>query len=53
MTDLPGGKGAGLAEMTGFGLPAPPGFTVTTRSPGVARAGLALTSPGGRGGQGV
>lgn len=30
MKDLLGGKGAGLAEMTGAGLPVPPGFTVTT-----------------------
>ncbi|HEX6299462.1 MAG TPA: pyruvate, phosphate dikinase [Acidimicrobiia bacterium] len=28
--DLLGGKGAGLAEMTGLGLPVPPGFTITT-----------------------
>ncbi|MDH3462846.1 MAG: pyruvate, phosphate dikinase, partial [Acidimicrobiia bacterium] len=27
---LLGGKGAGLAEMTGLGLPVPPGFTITT-----------------------
>ncbi|MEX0751668.1 MAG: pyruvate, phosphate dikinase [Xanthobacteraceae bacterium] len=27
---LLGGKGAGLAEMAGLGLPVPPGFTVTT-----------------------
>ena len=25
-----GGKGANLAEMTGIGLPVPPGFTITT-----------------------
>jgi pyruvate,orthophosphate dikinase len=30
MADLLGGKGAGLAEMTGLGLPVPPGFTITT-----------------------
>ncbi|MCL1803200.1 MAG: pyruvate, phosphate dikinase [Eubacteriaceae bacterium] len=30
--DLLGGKGAGLAEMTGIGLPVPPGFTVTTEA---------------------
>ncbi|MFD8003940.1 pyruvate, phosphate dikinase [Streptomyces mirabilis] len=30
MTDLLGGKGANLAEMTRLGLPVPPGFTVTT-----------------------
>jgi pyruvate,orthophosphate dikinase len=30
MTDLLGGKGAGLAEMTRAGLPVPPGFTLTT-----------------------
>jgi pyruvate,orthophosphate dikinase len=28
--DLLGGKGAGLAEMAGLGLPVPPGFTMTT-----------------------
>src|SRR5579864_2940418 len=27
---LLGGKGAGLAEMTGFGVPVPAGFTITT-----------------------
>ena len=32
MRDLLGGKGAGLAEMTGLGLPVPPGFTITTKS---------------------
>ncbi|WP_340557276.1 pyruvate, phosphate dikinase [Streptomyces sp. GSL17-111] len=32
MADLLGGKGAGLAEMTGLGLPVPPGFTVTTEA---------------------
>jgi pyruvate,orthophosphate dikinase len=30
MAGLLGGKGANLAEMTGIGLPVPPGFTVTT-----------------------
>ncbi|MGH4032056.1 pyruvate, phosphate dikinase [Actinomycetota bacterium Odt1-20B] len=30
--DLLGAKGAGLAEMTGLGLPVPPGFTVTTEA---------------------
>jgi pyruvate,orthophosphate dikinase len=30
MTDLLGGKGAGLAEMTRAGLPVPAGFTLTT-----------------------
>ncbi len=30
MRDLLGGKGAGLAEMAGAGLPVPPGFTITT-----------------------
>ena len=30
LTDLLGGKGANLAEMTRLGLPVPPGFTVTT-----------------------
>jgi pyruvate,orthophosphate dikinase len=28
--DVLGGKGAGLAEMTGLGLPVPPGFTIGT-----------------------
>ncbi|MEJ7695610.1 MAG: PEP/pyruvate-binding domain-containing protein [Candidatus Limnocylindrales bacterium] len=32
MRDLLGGKGAGLAEMTTAGLPAPPGFTITTEA---------------------
>ncbi|MBN1629495.1 MAG: pyruvate, phosphate dikinase, partial [Thermoleophilia bacterium] len=30
MKPLLGGKGANLAEMTGLGIPVPPGFTVTT-----------------------
>ncbi len=30
MTDLLGGKGANLAEMSSLGLPVPPGFTITT-----------------------
>ena len=30
MKDLLGGKGAGLAEMTNFGVPVPPGFTIVT-----------------------
>ncbi len=30
MTALLGGKGANLAEMSGLGLPVPPGFTITT-----------------------
>ena len=30
MRELLGGKGAGLAEMAGLGLPVPPGFTITT-----------------------
>src|SRR5207247_4273019 len=30
MTDILGGKGAGLAEMTNAGLPVPPGFTIST-----------------------
>ena len=29
-SELLGGKGAGLAEMTSLGLPVPPGFTITT-----------------------
>ncbi|MFP6725453.1 MAG: PEP/pyruvate-binding domain-containing protein, partial [Alphaproteobacteria bacterium] len=28
--NLLGGKGANLAEMSGLGLPVPPGFTLTT-----------------------
>ena len=28
--ELLGGKGTGLAEMTGLGIPVPPGFTITT-----------------------
>ncbi|MFE1794886.1 pyruvate, phosphate dikinase [Streptomyces sp. NPDC059517] len=32
MADLLGGKGANLAEMTGLGLPVPPGFVVTTEA---------------------
>ena len=32
MRDLLGGKGAGLAEMTGIGLPVPSGFTITTEA---------------------
>ncbi len=30
--DVLGGKGANLAEMTGLGLPVPPGFTITTQA---------------------
>ena len=30
MRNLLGGKGANLAEMTGLGIPVPPGFTITT-----------------------
>lgn len=30
MSDLLGGKGAGLHEMTRIGVPVPPGFTITT-----------------------
>jgi pyruvate, orthophosphate dikinase len=30
MKELLGGKGANLAEMTSFGIPVPPGFTITT-----------------------
>jgi pyruvate,orthophosphate dikinase len=30
MRNLLGGKGGGLAEMSGLGLPVPPGFTITT-----------------------
>ena len=32
MSDLLGGKGANLAEMTRMGLPVPPGFTITTKA---------------------
>ena len=32
LKDLLGGKGANLAEMTGMGLPVPPGFTVSTEA---------------------
>lgn len=39
--ELLGGKGAGLAEMTGLGLPVPPGFTITTD---VARAAMTTGS---------
>ncbi len=30
LTNLLGGKGAGLAEMVNIGIPVPPGFTITT-----------------------
>src|ERR1700761_1575603 len=32
MKDVLGGKGAGLAEMTNAGFPAPPGFTLQTEA---------------------
>jgi len=32
MRNLLGGKGANLAEMTGLGMPVPPGFTITTEA---------------------
>ena len=32
MRELLGGKGANLAEMTGLGMPVPPGFVVTTEA---------------------
>ena len=32
MRQLLGGKGANLAEMTGLGLPVPPGFTISTEA---------------------
>jgi pyruvate,orthophosphate dikinase len=32
MTDLVGGKGAGLCEMSRIGLPVPPGFIITTEA---------------------
>jgi len=35
MSDLLGGKGANLAEMTSIGLPVPPGFTITTEACGL------------------
>ncbi|MFQ5551910.1 MAG: PEP/pyruvate-binding domain-containing protein, partial [Gemmatimonadales bacterium] len=31
MSDVLGGKGANLAEMTRLGIPVPPGFTVSTK----------------------
>jgi pyruvate,orthophosphate dikinase len=34
MSELLGGKGANLAEMTNLGLPVPPGFTITTAACG-------------------
>src|SRR5688572_24766400 len=39
MKDLLGGKGANLAEMTGLGLPVPPGFVITTEACRAYRAG--------------
>ena len=32
MKNVLGGKGANLAEMTGMGIPVPPGFTITTEA---------------------
>ena len=32
MTELLGGKGANLAEMSNIGLPVPAGFTITTKA---------------------
>ncbi len=32
MRELLGGKGANLAEMTGLGMPVPPGFTISTEA---------------------
>jgi pyruvate, orthophosphate dikinase len=32
MKNILGGKGANLAEMTGMGIPVPPGFTITTEA---------------------
>ncbi|MDP7386292.1 MAG: PEP/pyruvate-binding domain-containing protein, partial [Nitrospinota bacterium] len=32
MRNLLGGKGANLAEMSGLGLPVPPGFTISTEA---------------------
>ena len=31
LRNLLGGKGANLAEMSGIGLPVPPGFTISTQ----------------------
>jgi pyruvate,orthophosphate dikinase len=42
MKDLLGGKGANLAEMTGLGLPVPPGFVITTEACRAYRASGAL-----------
>ncbi|MFY1632893.1 pyruvate, phosphate dikinase [Solwaraspora sp. WMMB335] len=42
LSDLLGGKGANLAEMTRLGLPVPPGFTITTVA---CRAYLAAGEP--------
>ncbi len=38
--NLLGGKGANLAEMSGLGLPVPPGFTITTEEIGRAHVCL-------------
>ena len=32
MTDILGGKGANLAEMTKLSIPVPPGFTISTEA---------------------
>ncbi|MEO0091973.1 MAG: pyruvate, phosphate dikinase [candidate division WOR-3 bacterium] len=32
LTEILGGKGAGLAEMTNIGIPVPPGFTISTKA---------------------
>ena len=32
MKNLLGGKGANLSEMTGLGIPVPPGFVITTET---------------------
>ena len=42
LSDLLGGKGANLAEMTALGLPVPPGFVITTEA---CRVHLAEGSP--------
>ena len=45
MKNLLGGKGANLAEMTGLGLPVPPGFTITTDACTQAVAGETIPHP--------
>jgi hypothetical protein len=45
-TNLLGGKGANLAEMTAQGLPVPPGFTITTEAVTGAAAWLQVLLTG-------